>query len=44
MEVAQEAGILAIGRTTGGNGQDLISAGARHLVADLRGLPALLAP
>ncbi|HLF72121.1 MAG TPA: HAD family hydrolase [Dehalococcoidia bacterium] len=42
MQVAREAGIFALGRLTGDNGQQLRQAGADVLVSDLREVRALL--
>lgn len=43
MQVASEAGILAVGRVADGNGCSLQQAGARHLIEDLRDIESLLA-
>ncbi len=42
MRMASEAGILAIGRLTGDNGERLRAAGANYLIKDLRELEPLL--
>ena len=42
MHVAREAGLTAIGRLTGDNGQALLDAGAHHVIRDLRELEPLL--
>jgi phosphoglycolate phosphatase-like HAD superfamily hydrolase len=42
MQVASQAGMMAVGRTTGDNGNALRAAGANHLIADLRELRTLL--
>jgi phosphoglycolate phosphatase-like HAD superfamily hydrolase len=43
MQVAREAGMVAVGRVTDGNGETLRLAGAHYLVHDLREMHALLA-
>ena len=43
MQVAREAGMVAVGRVTDGNGETLRLAGAHHLINDLREMHALLA-
>jgi phosphoglycolate phosphatase-like HAD superfamily hydrolase len=43
MQVAREAGIRAVGRVSDGNAEALRSAGAQHLIQDLREIEALLA-
>ena len=43
MQVALEAGIVAVGRVTDGNAETLRRAGAQHLIHDLREMRALLA-
>lgn len=42
MQVAREAGVPAIGRVTGENGETLGQAGAGHLIDDLTGLASVL--
>jgi len=42
MQVASDAGILAVGRLTGDNGETLRDAGADHLIESLRELEGLL--
>jgi phosphoglycolate phosphatase-like HAD superfamily hydrolase len=43
MQVARDAGIRAVGRVSDGNASALRSAGAQHLIQDLREIEALLA-
>lgn len=43
MQVARDAGIVAVGRLTGDNAETLRRAGAQHLIQDLREMQALLA-
>jgi len=42
MRLASKAGLLAIGRLTGGNADTLIAAGAQHVITDLTELEPLL--
>ncbi len=42
MQVARNAGVLAVGRLTGENGEALRQAGAQHLIRDLGEMDALL--
>ena len=42
MRLASNAGLLAIGRLTGGNANTLIAAGAQHVITDLTELEPLL--
>ncbi len=42
MQVARDAGVFAVGRVTGDNGDTLRQAGAQHLIHDLREMHALL--
>jgi phosphoglycolate phosphatase-like HAD superfamily hydrolase len=42
MQLAREAGLLAIGRLTGSNADALIGAGAHHVITDLTQLKPLL--
>ena len=42
MQIAREAGMLAIGRLTGDNANVLIEAGAHHVIRELGELQALI--